>query len=270
MKPSPQLPAESPAPAAVSFFSGNQESEDNQVVQPALFPDEQAYEEAERRGDWTLERLRVRRPEILTLVCRMIAEGLSNLAIARACRVSPNTVLAVRRLEQKSIDDHKQELLALTRGAARLTLERVIETAPTMKPGEASVAFGIVTEKMLLLGGDATTIVGTASDKMKHADFNEMLAALPQADVIEMGSSGGISGQRAGAGGEGSGAISGGSGGDSDSRSDVFEGAAIDSEAAATGCDTGCGSVGDVGPRAGGGDDQGGRGSAEGGGGHQS
>ncbi len=266
MNPSPQLPAESPTPAAVSFFSGNQDPEDNQVVQPALFPDEQAYEDAERRGDWTLERLRVRRPEILTLVCRMIAEGLSNLAIARACRVSPNTVLAVRRLEQKSIDDHKQELLALTRGAARLTLERVIETAPTMKPGEASVAFGIVTEKMLLLGGDATTIVGTAADKMKHADFNEMLAALPQADVIEMGSSGGIGGQR-GDGAAGSGA---GAGGGSDSKSDVFDGHAIERAAGATGCDTGCGSVGDVGPRAGGGDDQGGRGSAEGGGGHQS
>lgn len=194
----PAEPQPAPAPAAVSFFSEEAHSREAGAIQPALFPDEQAYEAAERRGEWTLERLRVRRPEILVLIARMCAEGLSTLSIARACQVSPNTVTAVRRLEQKSIDEHKQELLTMTRSAARLTLERVIECAPTMKPGEASVAFGIVTEKMLLLGGDATTIVGTASDKMKHADFNDLISALPQANVIEMGSSGESLEQRAG------------------------------------------------------------------------
>ncbi|MFZ4777507.1 MAG: hypothetical protein ACOYM3_19230 [Terrimicrobiaceae bacterium] len=197
-------------------------SEDSQstALQPALFPEEQAYEAAERRGEWTLERLRVRRPEILVLIARMCAEGLSTLSIARACQVSPNTVTAVRRLEQKSIDEHKQELLTMTRSAARLTLERVIECAPTMKPGEASVAFGIVTEKMLLLGGEATTIVGTASDKMKHADFNDLISSLPQADahVIEMGSPGEKEEQRVPAGSDDSTAEN----ADSDSESDVY------------------------------------------------
>lgn len=160
------------------------------IVQRSLFSEDQAYEVLEQHGEFTGERLRERKPEVYQLVIRMIAEGLSTRSIARACSVSPNTVEAVRRTERISIDAQKQELLAMTRSAARLTLERVIELAPSMKPGEASVAFGIVTEKMLLLGGEATTIVGTTSDKMKHASFNDLIDSLPQADVTEIGSSG--------------------------------------------------------------------------------
>lgn len=238
--------------------------ESSGAIQPALFPDEQAYEAAERRGEWTLERLRTRRPEILTLVARMCAEGLSTLSIARACQVSPNTVTAVRRLEQKSIDEHKQELLTMTRSAARLTLERVIECAPTMKPGEASVAFGIVTEKMLLLGGDATTIVGTASEKMKHADFNDLIAGLPEADarVIEIGSPGETPEQRV----SGSAGMARSDVAASDSESDVSAESAKVKDVLATGSATDGRHGSGLGDRAGVETDQGGRGSAEGGG----
>jgi hypothetical protein len=158
-------------------------------AQPFLFPElsqSEAYETLERHGEFTGERLAERRPRIYALVCKMIAERLSTRSIARACGVSPNTVEACRRREGASVDALKEELLAIVRSGARLCAERVQELAPEMDARDASVAFGILTEKLLLLSGEATVIIGS-DERVKHEDFNALLEALPRADarVIE-------------------------------------------------------------------------------------
>jgi hypothetical protein len=158
---------------------------------PFLFSDfeNQAYEALEDHHEFTGERLHAQRPQVYSLVVRMIAEGLSSRSIARACRVSTNTVEAVRRREKIPVEAQKEEILQIVRAGARLCAERVLELAPEMDARDASVAFGILSEKMLLLTGEATVIVGK-DEGVNMDDFNRLLDALPRADarvVEEMG-----------------------------------------------------------------------------------
>ena len=48
--------------------------------------------------------------------------------------------------------------------------------------------FGIATEKMLLLSGEPSVIIGK-EEQLTHRLFNELLDALPTANVIEVASS---------------------------------------------------------------------------------
>ena len=64
-----------------------------------------------------------------------------------------------------------------------------MELAPTMPARDASIAFGIFAEKMQLLAGEATHIVGK-EEHIRHADFNALIESLPAAnarEVTEMG-----------------------------------------------------------------------------------
>jgi hypothetical protein len=63
----------------------------------------------------------------------------------------------------------------------------MLELAPIMNAKEASIAFGIAAEKMQLLSGEATMIVGK-DDQVKHASFNDLIASLPQADAVVVNS----------------------------------------------------------------------------------
>src|SRR5258708_1346369 len=58
----------------------------------------------------------------------------------------------------------------------------MLELAPTISARDASIAFGIAAEKMQLLSGEATMIVGK-EDSVKHASFNELIDGLPQANA---------------------------------------------------------------------------------------
>jgi hypothetical protein len=160
------------------------------AAQPLLFEisEEQAYEylESATNGhEFTGERLFQQRPAVYRLVVRMIGEGLSTRQICRACAVSHHTVEAVRRREGITVAAEKEELLGIVRSGARLCAERVVELAPEMDARDASVAFGIMSEKLLLLSGEATVIVAT-DDKVRHADFNALVAALPRANAHEV------------------------------------------------------------------------------------
>src|SRR4030095_845815 len=78
---------------------------------PFLFSDfeNQAYEALEDHHEFTGERLHPPRPQVYALVVRIMAEGLSSRSIARACRVSTNTVEAVRRREKIPVEAQKEE-----------------------------------------------------------------------------------------------------------------------------------------------------------------
>jgi len=174
------------------------------ISQPLLFSDlkDEAMEKLEATGEFTGERLAERRPNVYRLIVELIAEGtLSENQIAKACRVSRNTVAAVRNREGIPIEQVKERIKRNVREALLATSERVLELAPTMSAKDAIIATGVLAEKDALLNGEATHIIGRPGDKAKHADFNAMLEALPVADatVVEMGSPGGIGGQKAAA-----------------------------------------------------------------------
>ncbi len=229
------------------------------ISQPLLFSDlrEEAYESLEATGEFTGQRLAERNPEKYRLIVEMIAEGvLSERQIAKSTKVSPNTVAAVREREKVPIEALKERILRGIRKGLQLSVERVVELAPTMTARDAVIAVGVLSEKMQLLSGEATVIVANSGDKAKHADFNALLESLPIANAHEvppMGSPEETGGQK----GPGELALSDGS---ADSESAVCSGEKPESNGQRNNTPTDP-------PIAGGSDIEGGRGSAEGAGG---
>lgn len=170
-------------PPAASLILAEQEK----PAQLSFF-EEEAYEILESANgghEFTGERLFARDPKRYGLCVRMIAEGLATRQIARALSISVNTVEAVRRREKISVEAEKESILQTVRTVTRLCADRVMELAPTMVARDASIAFGIFAEKMQLLAGEATHIVGK-EEHIRHADFNALIESLPAANAREV------------------------------------------------------------------------------------
>jgi len=152
-------------------------------------------EEAEKSlaaaGEFTGERLHRDRPAIYAAAVRMIAEGQSISAAARALGISRNTVCAVRDREGVSVEQEKKELLRDLRRASRLGVEKVIELLPeTRAAKDAAIVAAVMVDKMQLLGGEATSRVERVD--VKPDQVKAYLDALPvlDAEVIEVISTG--------------------------------------------------------------------------------
>lgn len=167
-----------------------------QLSTPFLFPAEIEDEvrKAEREGEFTGERLFRQDPEKYGFIVSMLAEGtIPDAYIAKVTKVSRNTIAAVREREKIPIEQEKGRILKNIRTALHMTTEKLIEQLPNMSGKELIFALGILADRHQLLSGEATQIIATATDKAKHASFNDMLEALPVADatVVGMGSGGG-------------------------------------------------------------------------------
>jgi hypothetical protein len=154
---------------------------------------EKAFQLLEKKHfEFTRERLFARDREKYELIVSMLSEGLAVRMISRACRVSHNTVENVRRREGRPVAEDRARLLEVVKSASRICAERLEELAPEMGARDAAIAFGILTEKQLLLQGDATQIIVNREEQMSHQDFNALLNSLPRADakVIEVNAEG--------------------------------------------------------------------------------
>jgi hypothetical protein len=163
--------------------------QENSARQLSFFSDEECYEliESATGGhEFTGERLFARHPAKYQLCVRMIAEGLAHRQIARALQISTNTVVAVREREKIPVESLKQGLLTDVRNAAKLCVERVIELAPAMTGRDAAIASGIMIEKMQLLSGEATHITEHKEERIRHADWNQLIDSLPLANAREV------------------------------------------------------------------------------------
>lgn len=166
---------------------------------PFLFLEaEIGAEKLEITGEFSGERLLVRRPEVYRAICRMSAEGLSMSAMARALGVSRNTVAAVQDREQFPIEQQKKELLKNVRTAARLSVERVVELVPSINNAkDAAIVAAVMVDKLQLLSGEATARVERV--EVNQDKLSEMLASLPvlEAEVLPVtGPHGSGSGQK--------------------------------------------------------------------------
>jgi len=179
-------------PPAASLMQAAAEA-DRAAPPFSFFSDVQ--EEAEKSlaaaGEFTGERLHRDRPAVYAAAVRMIAEGQSISAAARALGISRNTVCAVRDREGVSIEHDKKELLRDLRRASRLGVEKVIELLPETKAAkDAAIVAAVMVDKMQLLGGEATSRVERVD--VKPDQVKAYLDALPvlDAEVIEVISTG--------------------------------------------------------------------------------
>jgi|GEM_PF-6476296 len=177
-------------------------AESRRLDTPAFSFFSENLETLEQHGDFTGERLFGQHPDRYQAIVELIAEcTIPDTYIAKLAKVSRNTINAVRDREKIPIERIKESILRNVRTGLRMVTERVIELAPTMNAKESVIALGILAEKHQLLSGEATSIIGTtAGDKLQHASFNDLIDQLPAADaeVIEMGSSSGEAGQKGG------------------------------------------------------------------------
>jgi hypothetical protein len=116
-------------------------------------------EQTKPKGRYTGERLLRERPRVYRKVVELLAEPREQMSIRRICRschVTDDTVKAVEKRETIPIAARKQALLSIATNVAQVAAERMEELAGQASLREASVTFGIATEKLLLLSGDPT------------------------------------------------------------------------------------------------------------------
>jgi hypothetical protein len=115
-----------------------------------------ALTEAERRGDYTLERLRQLRPEAIDEIIRLRGEHCGQLRIAKICRVHHRTVAAVCAQYPEEIGMEQQKRVKRLRSAADKLVELVDEDPESVPANVRCLAASQLLDKAQLLDGQAT------------------------------------------------------------------------------------------------------------------
>jgi len=113
----------------------------------------------ERKGRFTGERVKALRPEIYRRAAELLAEPREQVPydhICRLLRVSEHTLKAIEKTESASIAERKESLLAKALRIANKAADRIEDQIGSANITQATVAFGVATDKINLLSGDAT------------------------------------------------------------------------------------------------------------------
>lgn len=129
-------------------------------AQPTLWPEAETITDRYGCGSFTGERLAAQEPERYRAIVDALANGLGIRQIARAFKVSPNTVAAVRAREGKTIDTLKTSIANRALLGAEMAVERLIDEMGDIKREALPVVAGILIDKAQLLTGQATSIFG--------------------------------------------------------------------------------------------------------------
>jgi hypothetical protein len=88
--------------------------------------------------------------------------------------------------EGASIDTLKKQTIRNLQVGIAVGSERLREVVESgsIKPGELSIAVGVMVDKAALLAGEATARVEHVRRGPSHADLNELLDSLPAANVL--------------------------------------------------------------------------------------
>jgi hypothetical protein len=143
------------------------------------------------KGAFTGQRLARERPKVYRQVIALLAQGTSDARIAKLCRVSRNTVAAVKQAEAQTIEQRKQTILATAARVAELGFERIEEelAAGSIKGAQLVPVAGMSVDKVLALSGDPTIRIQHEHAHVHHhnhfAEFNALLEKLPNRKPIE-------------------------------------------------------------------------------------
>ena len=127
-------------------------------------------------------------------IINALADGDSHRAIARALRVSPNTVKAVAEQEWKRVDARKARIAAQAEQIATKAADRLLQSVEDgdIKGSALVPVFGVAVDKMTLLRGDLSL---TVRHEHLHSHQHELLetarsliqsAKLKSAKVIDV------------------------------------------------------------------------------------
>jgi len=136
-------------------------------------------------GVSTGERLFRDRPDVYQSIVYLLSQGTGIREIKRITGVHHRTIEAVMVREGQTIDTARKELGARALRVAAMGVERLEEIIAdgNIKPGELSMAVGILTDKAQLLTGGVTSRVEKIESAQVAAGLEAMLEALPVADA---------------------------------------------------------------------------------------
>lgn len=153
---------------------------------PFLFPAKTMDEltEPERRGEFTLERLRERRPEVIDEILRLRARWVSHLKIARTLEVSVNTVAAVDKAFADPIETIREKQVSLLEGAGYQLAAQIAEN-PGLVPWNAkALSAKLLLEFAELKAGRATQRIEMTERVDIEASWREYLATLRPVEAM--------------------------------------------------------------------------------------
>tara|TARA_R110002020_G_scaffold96030_3_gene230334 strand:+ start:6435 stop:7055 length:621 start_codon:yes stop_codon:yes gene_type:complete len=151
----------------------------------------QFLETLERRGEFTGERLKERKPEVYQACVSLLGRGASYLSISKVLSISVNSVSAVARNEKIPIESEKRKLAGTMRLASGLGAERIVEAledderAKEIPLNQLAIAVGIMTEKAELLSGGATARHEWVAPAPSADDYQAYLASV-RAEAVEV------------------------------------------------------------------------------------
>ena len=135
-------------------------------------------------GVSTGERLIRDRPDVYQAIVYLLGQGTGIREIKRITGVHHRTIEAVMVREGQTIDTARKELGARALRVAAMGVERLEEIIAdgNIKPGELSMAVGILTDKAQLLTGGVTSRVEKVEQSQVAAGLERMLDDLPVID----------------------------------------------------------------------------------------
>lgn len=140
-------------------------------------------DEPAKRGSFTAEQLEqntAKRDAVLSA----LAEGLAIRQVARAFRISTNTVLALSRRSVAQIDTLKEGLGRAYFDLSRLAVERMIDEIDEMPRASLPIVAGVSTDKGQLLSGGPTGRV-QHDHTLGIASMTEYIESLPSAVPVD-------------------------------------------------------------------------------------
>jgi hypothetical protein len=135
-------------------------------------------------GASTGERLISQRPDLYRITVQLLGQGTGIREIKRLTGLHHRTIEAVMLREGLTIDTHRKELGARALKVAALGVERLEEIIAegSIKPGELSMAVGILIDKGQVLTGGVTARVEKVEQAQVAAGLERMLDDLPVID----------------------------------------------------------------------------------------
>lgn len=171
------------------------QGEDIATLPDNLPPEElldQALTKAGFTGTFAADWFEKKKPNTYRAICFALAKGYPFRDIAYILKVSTGTIAAIAERECNNLPPAKETILAKLKTGSRMAAERVLELMPSLDGRDAVIALGILTDKMLLLSGEANVIVAKQREAPTHDDFNAMIQALPNADAKVIDNQSGI------------------------------------------------------------------------------
>lgn len=136
-------------------------------------------------GASTGDRLISQRPDLYRITVQLLGQGTGIREIKRLTGLHHRTIEAVMIREGTTIDTHRKELGARALKVAAMGVERLEEIIAdgAIKPGELSMAVGILIDKGQVLTGGVTARVEKIEQSQVAAGLERMLDDLPVIDA---------------------------------------------------------------------------------------